>query len=99
MFESGLRPHRMQIESLKSGFFVSEITHIRAVYRPARKAVQYSSFCSRWSQVCSGWKLHRPHYVGRVVSAMLLERFDHVAQVANIKRRHFVSTPTLVNIQ
>lgn len=31
--------------------------------------------------------------------AMLLERFDHVAQVANIKRRHFVSTPTLVNIQ
>ncbi|WP_247954954.1 hypothetical protein, partial [Escherichia coli] len=30
---------------------------------------------------------------------MLLERFDHVAQVANIKRRHFVSTPTLVNIQ
>lgn len=53
-------------------FFVSEITHIRAVYRPARKAVQYSSFCSRWSQVCSGWKLHRPHYVGRVVSLCYL---------------------------
>ncbi|ENA74088.1 hypothetical protein EC2730350_4582 [Escherichia coli 2730350] len=31
--------------------------------------------------------------------AMLLERFDHVAQVVNIKRRHFVSTPTLLNIQ
>ncbi len=52
MFESGLAPHHMQIESLKGGFFVSEITHIRAVYRPVRKAVQCFSFRSRWPQVC-----------------------------------------------
>lgn len=73
MFESGLRttPYANRVAQERL-FFVSEITHIRAVYRPARKAVQYSSFCSRWSQVCSGWKLHRPHYVGRVVSVCYL---------------------------
>ncbi len=38
----------------RAAFFVSEITHIRAVYRPVRKAVQCSSFRSRWPQVCPG---------------------------------------------
>lgn len=74
-FDVWVRPsHHTVCKSSRSraAFFVSEITHIRAVYRPARKAVQYSSFCSRWSQVCSGWKLHRPHYVGRVVSLCYL---------------------------
>lgn len=72
MFESGLRTTPYANRVAQGRLFVSEITHIRAVYRPARKAVQYSSFCSRWSQVCSGWKLHRPHYVGRVVSLCYL---------------------------
>ncbi len=81
MFDPAFAPHRMQIESLKSGFFCAEITHIRAVYRPARKAVQYSHF------VVDGPKFALAgscivHITGQGGFAMLLERFDHVAQVA-----------------
>lgn len=55
MFESGLRTTSYANRVAQGRlFFVSEITHIRAVYRPVRKAVQCSSFRSRWPQVCPG---------------------------------------------